>query len=148
MDGHAEALFLLYKEVVVVKKICQVFFVLLVFLVGSSSVGSAEHWISMPSPDNGSQGFFDGDSAWFDSISRDGGVNMKITLPKTHGSAIFNVHFHLDADEANAMRGQVHIYNAAGYQIGEFYDGRNDSFANGTIGYEQIRRIANYARSK
>ncbi|WP_294149704.1 hypothetical protein, partial [uncultured Selenomonas sp.] len=62
------------------KKICQVFFVLLMFLVCSSSVGSAEHWISMTNPVNGAQGFFDGDSAWFDSISRDGGVKIKIPL--------------------------------------------------------------------
>ena len=61
------------KEVVVVKKICQIVFALLIFLVGSSSVGSAEHWISMPEiSDDETQWFFDGDSAWFDSISRDG----------------------------------------------------------------------------
>lgn len=136
------------KEVVVVKKICQVFFVLLMFLVCSSSVGSAEHWISMTNPVNGAQGFFDGDSAWFDSISRDGGVNIKIPLHKTHRVAIFNIHFHLDADEADVMRGQVYIYNAAGYQISEYYDGSNDNFPNGTFGYDLIKRIANYARSK
>ena len=135
------------KEVVVMKKNRSSFFVLLAFLVSSSSVGFAEHWISMPAAE-GSQGFFDGDSAWFDSISRDGGFNMKITLPKAHGSAICNIHFHLDEYEADVTRGQVHIYNAAGYQIGEFYDGSDDSYPNGTIGYEQMRRIANYARSK
>ena len=73
---------------------------------------------------------------------------MKITLPKAHGSAICNIQFHLDEYEADVTRGQVHIYNAAGYRIGEFYDGSDDSYPNGTIGYEQMRRIANYARSK
>ena len=130
------------------KKICQIFFLLLVFLAGSSSLCSAEHWISMPGAGGGSQGFFDGDSAWFDSISRDGGFNMKIIFPEFRGSAICNIHFHLDADAADVTHGQVHVYNAAGYQIGEFYAGRDYSYPNGTIGYEQMRRIANYARSK
>ncbi|WP_294147025.1 hypothetical protein [uncultured Selenomonas sp.] len=137
------------KEVVVVKKICQIVFALLIFLVGSSSVGSAEHWISMPEiSDDETQWFFDGDSAWFDSISRDGGVNEKCVWIHDHESSIVNIHFHLGANEVNIMYGQVRFYNGAGYQTKEFYDGRDFSFSNGTIGYEQIRRIANYARSK
>ncbi len=90
------------KEVVVVKKICQIFFVLLVFLVGSSSACLAERWISMSElDDDDTQWFFDGDSAWFNSISGDGGVNEKCVWFRDHESAIMNIHFHLDADEAD-----------------------------------------------
>ncbi|MDY6350620.1 MAG: hypothetical protein SPL62_09045, partial [Selenomonas sp.] len=92
------------------KKICQVFFVLLMFLVCSSSVGSAEHWISMTNPVNGAQGFFDGDSAWFDSISRDGGVNIKtqtshmknMSFSHNH-TALSNKHYQA-ADFCSALR--------------------------------------------
>ena len=137
------------KEVVVVKKICQIFFVLLVFLVGSSSACLAERWIAMSElGDDDTQWFFDGDSAWFNSISGAGGVNEKCVWFRDHESAIMNIHFHLDADEADITYGQVFFYNGSGYQTKEFYDGRDFSYPNGTIGYEQARRIANYARSK
>lgn len=95
-----------------------------------------------------SQWFFDGDSAWFDAGSGNGGVNEKCIWPQDQESSVMNVKFHLGAYEADETFGDVRFYNGAGYQVTEFYAGKHISFQNGTIGYEQIKRIANYALNR
>ena len=138
------------KEVAAMKKICQVFLLLWVFLVGFSSFCSAEHWMSLPGVDDDAQLFFDGDSAWIDPISRNGGVNEKFVWPKDGKSAIIDVQFHLDldADEADVTFGRVRLYNTTGHQIGEHYLGRHEKFSDGSIGFTQIIKIASYAIDK
>ena len=126
------------------KRICRLFLVLFVASVVYSPLCSAEHWVSMLVTDN-AEWFFDGETAWFDSDSKKGGVNLKIKSDREQRAFIVNIKFYIDEYEADVERCYVRVYNVAGNQIATFYDGERDRFPSGTSNYGQIRMIANYA---
>lgn len=131
-------------------KILPVIAIMIFELLSNCPVSSAEHWIPMESP-AGTKWFWDGDSAWFDCTTGNGGVNEKMvdedesSLPR---SAVVSVKFYFDDYTAEKTYGYAHIYDASGKEIAMFYDGKHVSYQKGTNGYAYVRTIAHYAMDK